>query len=288
MRAIAAENTGRDTSLELCYTERDFLALRDILRERTGIALGDSKRCMVYARLARRLRSQGLSSFASYVRRLREGDEAEVRAFVSALSTHVTSFFREAHHFETLTRQVLPGLLEARNATRRLRLWSAGCSSGQEAYSIAASLLDALPDGARWDVKILATDLVGEMVERGRRGVYPASDLETCVPVDLRRWFQRGTGPNEHLVRVAPELRSLVRFRNLNLLDVWPMAGLFDVIFCRNVLIYFDRKTQHAMYRRFADALACDGYLFLGHSESLAQLSSCFTYAGRTVYRKAA
>lgn len=202
---------------------------------------------------------------------------------INAITTNLTGFFREPHHFAALKDEVLPELLRAPAQERRLRIWSAGCSSGEEPYSIAMTLKRALPTAQNWDALVLATDIDTNMIATCRAGVYDPDRVEP-VPADLRRRFVIGAGADT--VEMAPALRQMIRFRPLNLLEPWPMRGKFDVIFCRNVVIYFDKDTQHTLFDRYADILKPDGWLFIGHSESLFRVSDRFRHLGRTMYRK--
>jgi chemotaxis protein methyltransferase CheR len=271
---------------EFQFRDEDFEWVRAEIRRRTGITLGDSKRNLVYNRLARRLRALGLSSFEDYVEYLSANPDAELGEFVNALTTNVTAFFRENHHFEMLADEVLPGLLARHARDRRIRIWSAGCSSGQEPYSIAMTLLEAGAKLDGWDVKILATDLDTDILEQAQAAVY-AEDRVAGMPDErLRRWFLRGAGANAGQYRLKPEVRGLVTFRQLNLMDPWPMKGPFDVIFCRNVIIYFDKPTQARLVHRFTELLGVGGHLFLGHSESVLERGRQLEVAGRSAYRR--
>ncbi|WP_226627197.1 CheR family methyltransferase [Alloyangia pacifica] len=269
---------------EFTFTDADFDALARLARSEFGLSLASSKKPLVYSRLARRLRARGLASFADYMSLLDQGDEAAERLeLVSALTTNVTSFFREKHHFETLRTALIPELA----AQKRIRIWSAGCSSGQEAFSIAMTLLDGVPPGAR-DLRILATDIDPAILRKARSGRYPAEDCET-VPADFRsRWLRPLPGQPE-MVEVSAELKALISFAELNLICDWPFKGPFDAIFCRNVAIYFDQDTQQRLWTRFAEKLRAGGILFIGHSERLSGPALPeFTTAGVTTYRKGA
>ena len=269
------------------FTDNDFNYISSLINEHAGIRLISAKRELVYARLAKRLRALGLNTFREYCDLLRDGDAQELIQCINAITTNVTTFFREIHHFEYLQQTVLPALIEqkGRTAMPRLRIWSAGCSSGEEPYSIEIVLREqaALQ---RWDVRILATDLDTHILERAKTGHYHINQLEKVSPERCKRWFRVGKGNNANLVSIVPELRERIRFRQLNLKDHWPMRGPFDVIFCRNVVIYFDKEMQKKLFNRFADMLSVNGYLFIGHSESLFGISDRFKVAGRTIYRK--
>jgi chemotaxis protein methyltransferase CheR len=268
--------------------DADFLYLRAFVLEHCGIALGDHKRQLVQGRLFRRLRALGLSNFGSYCELLRRDPQAELGELASAISTNVTSFFREVHHYDLLADELLPRWLhEKRREGDRLRIWSAGCSSGEEPYALAMVLAEALErTGSRLDAKILATDLSPQALETARRGVYPLERINGISEERRRRWMLRGDGEYEGLACVHPRLRELVTIEPLNLLHPWPMRGPFDAIFCRNVVIYFDQPTKRRLFQRYADLLPAGGYLFLGHSESLHGINDEFELMGRTVYRK--
>ena len=266
--------------------KQEFAFLCAVVKQHTGINLSEAKRELVYSRLSKRLRQLRLKDFREYCALLEEGDEAELLCMVNAVTTNLTGFFRENHHFDYLRNNLLPELLRSNAARRQLRIWSAGCSTGQEPYSIAMVLAEALGGDSKWDARILATDLDTDVLEVGRSGIYPQDRVEKVPRDRLRRWFRRGRRLHAGKVRVLPELQRLVLFKRLNLMESWPMRGPFDAIFCRNVLIYFDKPTQRRLVDRFADLLPVDGHLFLGHSESLHNVSSRFKLVGTTIYRK--
>lgn len=267
-------------------SEGEFRLLADILHRDTGIRLAAGKRGLVVSRLARRLRALGVEGFAAYCRHLQGPGGAEERVrMISALTTNVTAFFREPHHFDLLRQQVLPPLL--RRVTRaggRLRLWSAGCSSGEEAYSLAMVVLEICPDADAHDILILATDVDPAMIACARAGLYPA-DAAARMPW-ARGHFDPVPGDPDR-VTVGPRLRRLVRPAQLNLFGQWPMRGRFDVILCRNVVIYFDAAGQAALWQRFAQALAPGGHLLIGHSERIDPgTAALFEPVGITAYRR--
>lgn len=249
-----------------------FDAIASFAYRTAGLVLARDKAPMVLARIAKRMRALRVESLADY-RRLVERQDAddERRELLFTLTTNVTSFMREAHHFEILRARILPGLAARARSGARVRLWSAGCSSGQEPYSIAMEVLTAIPEAAQLDIRILATDIDAHVLDRARTGEYPEAECETLGTTFRSRFLERcgpsgGAGPR---LRMGDAVRSIVRFRELNLIDRWPMQGKFDVVFCRNVLIYFDRETQEAVIDRFAAALQEDGHLFVGHSERI-------------------
>lgn len=273
---------------EFDFSDQDFQRIRRIINEVAGISLADGKRELVYSRLSRRLRQHGLRCFGDYCNFLESSGPAsdEMREFINALTTNLTSFFRESHHFEFLAQELIPALIRERSfSNRRIRIWSAGCSTGEEPYSIAMVLRETLP-AVGWDVKVLATDLDSNVLATAERGVYEWSRVKDLPETRLRRWFQKGSGEQSGLVRTAPALRSLITFRQLNLMDDWPMRGPFDLVFCRNVVIYFDKPTQRTLFERFADLLIAQGHLFVGHSESLFKVTERFVPLGKTIYRK--
>lgn len=267
--------------------DEDFAFISRFVFDRCGIVLGDNKRQLVFGRLVRRLRELGLSSFAQYCQRLRDQPEDELDPLTSAISTNVTSFFREDHHFEFLANDLVPELM-ARGASAQVRVWSAGCSSGEEPYSIAMVLAETLGSRAKSVARILATDISQRALGVARQGVYPVDRLQGVSEARRKRWFQRGSGANDGMARIAQPIRELVTFNQLNLLEHWPMKGPLDAIFCRNVVIYFDNPTKQRLFARYAQLLAPGGYLFLGHSESLHGLSDAFDLVGRTIFRKRA
>ncbi|MCB1777007.1 MAG: protein-glutamate O-methyltransferase CheR [Candidatus Competibacteraceae bacterium] len=272
---------------EFEFSDQDFQRIRRIINQVAGISLADSKRELVYSRLSRRLRQRGFRRFQDYCDYLEPGDdEDELREFVNALTTNLTSFFRELHHFEFLANELFPALMHSRGSgNRRIRIWSAGCSTGEEPYSIAIVLREVLPTTG-WDVKILATDLDSNVLATAERGIYEWSRVKDLSESRLRRWFQKGRNAQAGWVRVAPALRDLITFRQLNLMDDWPMRGPFDLIFCRNVLIYFSKATQAVLFERYADILAEQGHLFVGHSESLFKVTERFVSLGKTIYQR--
>jgi chemotaxis protein methyltransferase CheR len=251
-----------------------------------GISMSESKRELVYSRLSRRLRQLGISSFDRYCSIVEAGDSNEVTQFVNAITTNLTAFFREPHHFEYLAGKVLPELMERKSSARKLRIWSAGCSTGEEPYSIAIVVRDFFKDRRGWDVKILATDIDSNVLDVAQKGIYREDGTRCMLSHVLQSSFQKGTGANESFVKVAAELKEMISFRQLNLMDGWPMRNPFDVIFCRNVVIYFSKPNQKVLFDRFANALCPCGFLFVGHSESLFNVSNRFELIGKTVYSR--
>lgn len=252
--------------------------MRDLIYRKAGISLAPGKKDMVYSRLARRVRTRGLGSFTDYLAIVEQGDAEELVAFVNALTTNMTSFFREPHHFRMLAER-----LAQRTAGRSVSIWSCASSTGEEPYSIAMTARNAL--GSSAPVRILATDIDTSVLAKARQGIYPIDQVQKIPADQLKHFFLRGAGKNDGQARIRDELRNLVSFQHLNLLDEqWPMRGRFDFIFCRNVMIYFDKQTQHAILKKIAACLAPDGLLFVGHSESFHGGQDLFTICGNTAY----
>jgi len=268
---------------ELSLADEEFAAIRELLKATAGIHISAEKRTLVVARLARRVRHYGLASFREYCALLRERDPGgeELGEMVNCLTTNKTEFFREPHHFDFLRQRLIPEL-RARGS-RRLRIWSAGCSTGQEPYSLAMTLASD-PSLTGWDIRILASDIDTHVLATAEAGRYPATAI-TDVPEPMRREYFTGAGPDRE---VSSRLRAMIQFRHINLIEEpWPINASFDAIFCRNVTIYFDQATQDRLYRRFWKQIAPAGYLFAGHSENLFWLREIFVPSGTTVYRKA-
>lgn len=271
---------------EYAFTDRDFATIAGYAEEHFGINLSLSKRQLVYSRLARRLRVLGLPDFASYVARLQGPAGADEHTeLLGALATNTTHFFREKHHFETLANEVLPPAVEAaRSGRKRLRIWSAGCSTGQEPYSLAMTVLQAMPDAARHDVRILATDIVPAIVNRAEAAVYTEEEIAS-LPEEQRRRFVESTSDGGYTF--SDEVRNLVTFGVVNLIEPLPFKGPFDAVFCRNVAIYFDKPVQVHVWSMLASVLAPEGYLFIGHSERLGgPVEGSFRSCGITTYRQ--
>jgi chemotaxis protein methyltransferase CheR len=272
------------TSLEL--SESQFLQIRQLVYRLCGINLIPGKEELVKSRLAKRLRALGLSGFEQYLQYVeRDKSRQELASMIDALTTNKTSFFREAQHFDYLRHQVLPGIKKMKEG-RRLRIWSAGCSSGEEPYSIALVLREEIPDIDRWDARILATDISTKMLAKAREAIYGQEELREVPASLLQKYFTciRIKPPRSY--QVKDNVRALIRFSALNLMAAWPMKGPFQVIFCRNVMIYFDKQTQQELVNRFGELLEPGGHLFLGHSESLTGSAHAFRYVQPAVYMK--
>jgi chemotaxis protein methyltransferase CheR len=271
---------------EISLSDSDFARVKARVYDEAGISLSDAKRTLVVSRLSKLLRALRIGSFAQYLDYLEDqGSQKDAQDFVNALTTNLTRFFREDHHFDHLVVYV-GELMRHRprfNAEGRpkLRIWSAGCSTGQEAYTIALALLDAHRDLKRWDFKILATDIDTYVLEKAAAGVYPASELNGLT-ADRQALFERNP---EGTLRIPDAARAVISFKPLNLIGPWPMKGPFDAIFCRNVAIYFDKDTQGTMFGRLGRMLAPGGYLYIGHSENLGTGADGFRLVGKTIYQ---
>ena len=267
---------------EYPFTDRDFGHVKKLIYRHAGISLSDGKQDMVYSRLARRLRDHGMTSFSDYLDLLADADSPEWQSFTNALTTHLSSFFREAHHFPLLAEHLAMRAASGEPMT----IWCCAASTGEEPYTIAMTVAETLGDDA--SARILATDVDTDVLARADAGVYDLDRIASLSAERQRRFFLRGTGPHAGSVKVRPELRRTISFKPLNLLDErWAMRGPFDVIMCRNVMIYFDKDTQRRILERFAPLLRSDGLLFAGHSESFFHATDLFKLRGKTVYQLA-
>ena len=292
MTTLSSRGAGREPLVEgeFVFTAEDFRHIARILHSHAGIALNEGKAALVYSRLAKRLRILGLQSFRDYCALVQGVNGVDERqAMTAALTTNVTRFFREPHHFDHLRDEVMPALAERARRGGRVRLWSAACSNGQEPYSMAMTVLAALPEANDLDVRILASDIDPNMVAEGVAGIYSEEALEAAPPMLRHRFFDKAPSQGRDMLSANAALRELVSFRELNLIGDWPMRGKFDVIFCRNVVIYFDDATQERIWKRFTPLMTPDATLYIGHSERVsgpagAQLRT----SGLTTYRLAA
>ncbi|APR34073.1 CheR family methyltransferase [Paraburkholderia sp. SOS3] len=273
--APRAGEPGRDFE----FTSADFTRIRELIYRRAGISLSDHKRDMAYSRLARRLRTLGLDSFRDYLDQLEANDDpAEWEAFTNALTTNLTAFFREAHHFPILAEFV-------KKRQQPVSVWCSAASTGEEPYSIAMTLVEALGESAARHASVLATDIDTQVLAKCDAGVYQYEQVRHLSPERLKRFFLRGTGAHAGLVKVRPELRAMIRFERLNLTDRdYGLRNPFDAIFCRNVMIYFDKPTQSQVLARFEPLVKPRGLLFAGHSENFTYVTQAFRLKGQTVY----
>ena len=285
MSKLAPQPVQSDTTLS-----RDDMALvAKLVYEHAGIVIREHKEAMARGRLARRVKVLGLGSIAEYCAYLRTAAAAdEIPELINAVTTNHTAFFRERHHFDHLRKDVMPRLLQERSGRRgRIRIWSAACSSGEEPYSIAASCRDVMGPRSDLDFKILATDIDTDILTRAEAGIYPAELFER-LPGDVKPLLKLEGGAGRNEARIVEDLRRMIAFKRLNLIEKWPMSGPFDVIFCRNVFIYFDTQTKASILDRFVALLAPGGFLYLGHSESLPQPHPKLRLIGRTIYERTA
>ena len=270
------ESAGR----EFEFSDRDFERVRLMILKVAGISLAASKQSMVYSRLARRLRACNHTRFGPYLDHLENSPSSpEWEHFTNALTTNLTSFYREAHHFELLKKQ-----LQGLSHKSRIEIWCSAASTGEEPYTLAITAMEAF-QSLNPPVRILATDIDTKVLEHGRQGVYKMDQVEKIPQDILRRYFLRGKGDNDGLIRVRPELQSIITFRRLNLMDShWALRPGFDAVFCRNVMIYFEKDVQMAILKRFAPLMNTGGLLYAGHSENFAMARDYFTLKGKTVY----
>lgn len=275
----------QDKTREYEFTDRDFEHVRKLIYDHAGISLSPNKQDMVYSRLARRLREKRLNSFSAYLRLLESDDSDEWQGFTNALTTNLTSFFREAHHFPIMAEHLQR---RAKLSRDPITIWCCAASTGEEPYTISMTAIEAFNNSAP-PVRILATDIDTNVLAKADAGVYDIDRIESLSAERSGRFVLRGGGSRAGMVKMRPELRSLITFRQQNLLDEkWPIRGPFDVIMCRNVMIYFDKETQRQILQKMAPLLRADGIFFAGHSESFYHSADLFKLRGNTVYELAA
>lgn len=286
-RTVAGNIKAAQDDSRLLIADEEFRLLREFIHLHTGIALSEHKRALVCSRLAKRLRFHGIESYAEYYSLLTQGDPQgyELVAMINCITTNKTDFFREPHHFQFLRDELIPAYLKKPNRERPMRIWSAAASSGEEAYSIAMTVLEAMPAGNEQNIRILATDIDTDVLSRAQKGIFSSEQAKQIPEALLHRYFLKGHGVHEGKVIAKPVLKALIHFNWLNLLDdPWPMRELFDVIMCRNVLIYFDKPTQQKLFLRLGSVLKKDGYLMLGHSEAMHGSIHKFKPVGHSIY----
>ena len=280
-----------ETKREFAFSDADFRKLAEFAYRHTGIALSESKRDLVYNRLSRRLRALRLSAFREYYEYLESNEGGQEKEFfINSVSTNHTRFFRESHHFAHFQKHVAIPFVRANHGPRggRMRIWSAGCSTGEEPYSIAMVLKNEISAIARHDIRILATDIDTEVLSKAARGVFSASSLQE-IPSECQKYLEsRKDGASAEKLFVEESVRALITFRQLNLIEPWPVKGPFDAIFCRNVMIYFDNDTKKELVERFTELVKPGGWLYIGHSESLLGSHPGLELVGRTIYRRTA
>lgn len=274
---------------EELLSEKEFEFISDLVYKHCGINLHEGKKELVRARIAKRLRATGYKTVSDYMKFVLEDQSgAEFTHLIDAISTNLTSFYRENQHFEFLTAKFLPSLLERKkkSGNHAIRAWSAASSSGEEPYTIAITLREAVEGAGAWDVKLLATDISTHVLRIAQNGTYDMKRVEPVPPQLRHKYFTVNRVEGENVAQVSPVLKEMIRFRHLNLMQTWPFKGPFDFIFCRNVMIYFDKPTQQSLVKRFYDCLTPGGLLFTGHSESLTGIEHSFKYVQPTIYRR--
>ena len=277
------------TTQEVNLTDQEFRLISDLVYDHCGINLHEGKKELVRARLAKRLRLSKFDRFSDYIENvLKDETGVEFSVLVDSLSTNLTSFFREINHFRYLTSTLLPRVLDrgAKTGRKKIRAWSAGCSSGEEPYSISMTVLDALQTRPDWDFKLLATDISTTNLETAKQGLYEAQRIAPVSATQKQRYLKSIKHDRRTCYEVQPALRRAISFNYLNLMGQWPIKGPLDFIFCRNVMIYFDKKTQSRLVNRYWDILDKGGVLFTGHSESLTGIEHKFKYVQPTIYMK--
>lgn len=263
----------------------EFNLIKDVIYRESGIRLTEMKKALVQARLMKRLRELKLPDYREYCHFLNNNYDREIINLINCITTNKTDFFREPKHFEFLQEVALPEF--EHSGRKRITIWSAGCSTGAEPYTIAITLREYFAGRSMPEVKILATDIDTQVLRRGEEGIYSYNEVDTIDIELLRRYFKRGTGENEGFFKVKDSVQNMISFRRLNLLDdTYPMRGRFDIIFCRNVIIYFDTASRNRLFEKFHACLSDDGYLIMGHSETLAGMTTRFRFVGHTIYRK--
>lgn len=270
--------------------EASFETLREMMYRESGVSLSDAKRPLVCSRLGRRLKALRLANYRDYIQYLKASNnkQEELQNLVNCLTTNKTDFFRERHHFHYLRDVVFPELENRarRSGSRSLRIWSSACSEGDEPYSIAMTVMEHLPNYKTWDIEILASDVNTQVLDTAQRGVYPIEKLSTLEESWKRKYLLRGNGNQQGKVMIRPDVKRLINFKNINLMKSWPIEDEFDVIFCRNVIIYFDQETQTKLLQRMAERLTPDGHLMLGHSENCHWLMKYFELKGNTIFKR--
>lgn len=274
---------------DLVLSDKEFKTVSDLVYKHCGINLHDGKKELVRARLAKRIRILNMRTFAEYIDfAVNDPSGNEFTTLIDSLSTNLTSFFREKQHFEYLAKVFYPAILKKKSADRnfRIRAWSAGCSSGEEPYTISITLLDAIQGMGRWDVKVLATDISTKVLGIAKAGIYESKRVDPVSPQQKQKYLMVKKEGSGQVYEVSKSLRDVVVFGHLNLMEQWPIQGPIDFIFCRNVMIYFDKVTQQHLVNRYYDLLAPGGLLFTGHSESLTGIEHKFKYIQPTIYSK--
>ena len=273
-------------SYEFGYSRENFESIRSLAKKASGIEIDSTKMDMVYTRLVRIIRVSPYENFDQYIAALEQNNDALQREFVNAITTNLTSFFRENHHFELLKSVALPEIMSKRKPDKTIKIWSAGCSTGEEPYSMAFTLSEYFADKPQWNYKIYASDIDTNVLNKAKAGVYEIDSLSNIKNLELNKWFLKGTGENEGFCKVKPEFRQMIEFFQCNLIKPLTIDWIFDVIFCRNVLIYFDSASQHQILDQLMMRLAPQGFIFTGHSESFMYRYKKTKLISKTMYRK--
>jgi len=273
-------------------TDKEFKLFRELIYQHTGISLSEHKRALIYSRLGKRLRKLGLTRYLDYYNYILDADNdgSELVEMINAITTNKTSFFREEYHFNYLKEVLFPGIIQQENReySKNLNIWSAGCSTGEEAYTIAMVLAEAFPEDSGWNLYLTASDIDTNVLEKAVEGIYPFENAEQIPKKLLLKYFHKGSGDNSGFIRASDKLRRMINFQKINLLgDGWPHKRKFDIIFCRNVIIYFDKPTQQKLISRFQQYLVPNGTLMLGHSESLHGHDTSLVNIGKNIYKNA-
>lgn len=273
-------------------SDKEFKLFKGLIYEKTGIHLSDHKRALIYSRLGKRLRNLGFLTYTDYYNYIleRDADGSELIEMVNAITTNKTSFFREDYHFKYLNEELFPEIKARvkKGHVKNINIWSAGCSSGEEPYTIAMSLAESFPEDTGWNINLIATDIDTNILKKASDGIYPIEHADQIPKHLLLKYFHKGRGENSGYFRASNKLRKMINFQKLNLLDpVWSHKKKFDIIFCRNVIIYFDKQTQHKLINRYQDSLVAGGYLMLGHSESLHGHDTKLLNQGKNIYKNA-
>ncbi|MBL4623001.1 MAG: protein-glutamate O-methyltransferase CheR [Immundisolibacteraceae bacterium] len=280
----AVKSAERRKTLEFAFDASDFSYLQKLVKEKSGIVLADDKQVMAYSRLTSRLRALKIDRFRDYFALINRPGSDEIDHCLNAISTNLTSFFREKHHFDFLAKTILPIVQKRTTRQKNLRIWSAGCSSGEEAYSVAITICESLVSSSGWDIEIIATDLDSNMISNAKAGRYNKQQLTSSMDdVVIQRYFEE----DGNYLKAKARLKNMISFSRLNLLGSWPAYSKFDLIICRNVIIYFDKPTKQKLIERYHQALSRDGHLFLGHSEKMDDPKKQFNNLGKTCYLKA-
>ncbi|GAB4391805.1 MAG: protein-glutamate O-methyltransferase CheR [Gammaproteobacteria bacterium] len=267
-------------------SQKNFNFIKELVYKRSGIILNENKRGLVYNRLVKRLNNLNMHCIEEYCDLIRNNHTVELEKLINSITTNMTYFYREKHHFEALKNKILPEVARSHSSSETIHIWSAACSAGAEPYSIAMCVLDFMESHPRYRFHITASDLNSDILQVARDGIFHQDQVKEVPAQQLQRWFLRGTAENKEYVRVKSALQQLITFKQLNLLDTWDFRRNIDIIFCRNVMIYFDKSTCAQLHKRFAELLVPNGYLVIGHSETINNELLGLKLVGKTIYQK--